>query len=413
MRSPAVMDVVQIETTNACIHACSNCTRFCGHHRKTFFMDVDMFGKAVDSMRGFTHCLGVMGGEPTLHPRFPDLCDYIRDNFPESRPHHVFKGPSREFVREVDELNLRLKRDTIRGLFSSLGPAYYRHFEKIQETFGFQCLNDHLNPSLHGGLLITRRELGIPDDEWFRLRDNCWVQNLWSASITPKGAFFCEIAASLDMLLDGPGGWPVEPGWWKREPKDFGEQLQWCELCSAALPVPKTDAREERDDVSPEWLKRLEAIGSPKLRHGGVKPFDVGRYRPEDYAVTNHHRPYLADKTQRMSDENRAVYPRDILIVPKGGGTPALPSAEAGREGKWVLAADGVGIQPELPAGLKTWVFNPGCLYVDAKAGLRFFNLAASALAGAGQGALPNPEGRYPADMVVEVDFGRLLDGGV
>ena len=34
----------------------------------------------------------------------------------------------------------------------------------------------------------------------------------WSASITPKGAFR-EVAASLDYLLDGPGGYPIEKGW--------------------------------------------------------------------------------------------------------------------------------------------------------------------------------------------------------
>ena len=405
MRSPAVMDVVQIETTNACVHACSNCTRFCGHHKKTFFMEPDTFRKAVDSMKGFGHCLGVMGGEPTLHPRFADLCDYIRDNFPESRPHHVFTGPSRNFVGEVDEMNLRLKKDTIRGLFSSLGPSYYRHFEKIQDTFGFQCLNDHMYPSMHGGLLITRRELGIPDDEWFKLRDNCWVQNLWSASITPKGAFFCEIAASLDMLLDGPGGWPIEPGWWRREPADFGEQLQWCELCSAALAVPKSDAREEKDDASPEWVKRLETIQSPKLRRGGVKPFDVSRYRAEDYAVTNHHRPYLADKTQRMAEENRAVYPRDVKVV--AADSAAFPSAASrGSAGEWILLIEKGDVPARLVADLERWVFNPGCVYVDAGAGMKLLNTAAAALGD--EGVMARPESRYHPGKVVGVEFAKL-----
>ena len=66
--------------------------------------------------------------------------------------------------------------------------------------------------------MATRKELGIPDEKWIKLRDKCWIQNLWSASITPKGAFFCEVAAAMDMTLNGPGGWPIEPGWWKRKP---------------------------------------------------------------------------------------------------------------------------------------------------------------------------------------------------
>ena len=63
----------------------------------------------------------------------------------------------------------------------------------------------------------------MPDEVWLPLRDKCWVQNEWSASITPKGAFFCEIAAALDMLFDGPGGWKIEPGWWRRTPEEFGD----------------------------------------------------------------------------------------------------------------------------------------------------------------------------------------------
>jgi hypothetical protein len=356
-------------------------------------------------MRGFAHCLGVMGGEPTLHPRFPDLCDYIRDNFPQSKPTHVFTGPSRHFVQDIEDHNLRLKRDTIRGLFSSLGPSYYRHFEKIQDTFGFQCLNDHLNPSSHGGLMITRRELGIPDDEWTKLRDNCWVQNLWSASITPKGAFFCEIAASLDMLLDGPGGWPVEKGWWEREPKDFGDQLQWCEYCSAALAVPKTDAREEKDDASPWWRDRLAALGSPKAGRGGVKLFSLDGYNPKDYAVTNHHRPYLADGSLRMSEANRAVFP-DAIAVMTGVPPGEEVVLDGAGKGGWLLLTEGASVPEGIVAKLREWVFNPGCLYVDAEAGLRLFNAGASSLCAVTGRVVP--ERHYPAAKTVAAPLSEL-----
>ena len=42
------------------------------------------------------------------------------------------------------------------------------------------------------------------------LISNCWVQEQWSASITPKGGFFCEVAGSLDHLMNGPGGVKIE-----------------------------------------------------------------------------------------------------------------------------------------------------------------------------------------------------------
>ena len=38
----------------------------------------------------------------------------------------------------------------------------------------------------------------------WQMIDNCWIQSQWSASITPKGGFFCEGAASLDYLYSIP-----------------------------------------------------------------------------------------------------------------------------------------------------------------------------------------------------------------
>jgi hypothetical protein len=100
------------------------------------------------------------------------------------------------------------------------------------------------------------------------MRDACWLQSAWSATITPKGAFFCEVAAALDMLFDGPGGWPIEPGWWKRKPDDFGEQLNWCEYCGFALNTFMRESADEIDDVSPTMYKKLEEIESPGLKSG-------------------------------------------------------------------------------------------------------------------------------------------------
>ena len=69
MRSPASMDTIQVELTDSCTLACSNCTRNVGH-RTPFFITFDEFKKAIDSLNGFNGIAGFMGGEPTLHPRF-------------------------------------------------------------------------------------------------------------------------------------------------------------------------------------------------------------------------------------------------------------------------------------------------------------------------------------------------------
>ena len=70
--------LIQIEVTNACNIGCANCTRLVGHHRKTYFMDLDFIEKAIDSLKGFKGGIGIMGGEPTLHPQFEEICKLLQ-----------------------------------------------------------------------------------------------------------------------------------------------------------------------------------------------------------------------------------------------------------------------------------------------------------------------------------------------
>jgi hypothetical protein len=297
MKSPSSQLIIQIDITNTCFNKCSNCTRFCGHHKKPFSMDFLTFQKACESLYLYKGMVGLIGGEPTLHPEFERFVNFYADVFPRMTPEEKTNPPIEEgnFVAYRNKnWNITAKRK--RGLWTSLGPGYYRHYEIIRKVFEYQCINDHKNAGKHRALMITRKELGIPDEKFYRLRDACWVQNLWSATITPKGAFFCEVAGALDMLLDGPGGWPVTRDWWQRTPEDFKDQLHWCELCSAPLAVPVVESSAEIDIVSPQWETRLKEIGSRKKR----EVFDVKSYDEKKYSVNHLYVPYLPDSDEKM-----------------------------------------------------------------------------------------------------------------
>ena len=89
------------------------------------------------------------------------------------------------------------------------------------------------------------------------------------------------IAAAQDWLFDGPGGYPIEPGWWKKTPADFKDQVDtFCGKCSGALPLPAfSDGQGGQfgptiDVVSPGNLQRLIAAGSPKAKRGNVQVWD-------------------------------------------------------------------------------------------------------------------------------------------
>jgi hypothetical protein len=448
MKSPADMKVIQIDITNACPRRCANCTRFCGHHVEPFFMDFETFKKAVDSLKGFRGIVGIMGGEPLVHPEFEKFIEYYRANVGYDDLSTAPYQPQQDFMRHVLADAWHVDYSNHRGLWTSITPHYYKHFELIQDTFGYQLLNDHSNSSFHQTLMVTRKELGVPDDEWVKMRDRCWVQNLWSASITPKGAFFCEVAAAMDATLDGPGGWPIESDWWKRKPEEFTDQLHWCEMCSACLPMPSRDANDETDDVSPIWAQKLAEINSPKLKKDLVNEFDPLAYQADKHSINQKVTPYIDDQDLRMGKTRGRLIPQKITHVlwlsetiddaaarallasmkaaeklhaivstdaskaalaeefgvPFATGATALADLTKATNSKdWILMTQDGAPSADFIGLTENCVFNPGVVYSRMEAGklLQFFNVRAQSLRGGGD--LFNIAATYPKYKIVTV----------
>ncbi len=265
-------DTIQIEITSACMNNCSNCTRLCGHYQKHWFMSLDEFRMAVDSLVGFDgkQGVGMMGGEPLLHPDFAEMAQYAASKL---TPEKV-------------------------GLWSCFPESKAALGPLIADCFGTVFINDHSRGDvIHSPFLVSIEEMADPRDMWYMI-EHCWAWASWSASINPNGAYFCELAASMAMLFNDPEtAWPVEAGWWLRTPKDYREQMEkWCPKCGGALcgPAP-TQGRcstEIVDDVSPGMLERLKTIGSPKIARGeyvlhDLKPVPENRrmasYKDESY----------------------------------------------------------------------------------------------------------------------------------
>lgn len=353
MRSPREMNVIEIDITNACIHSCSNCTRFCGHHKKPFFMSFEDFKKAIDSLDDFNGMVGIIGGEPTLHPELEKFIDYVRERRVK-KVRKIARGPISDMQTNIIATVDKAAANVL--FLSSLSRGYYKYFEVINDTFARQLLNDHKNEVMHQALLMSRKELGISDEEWIEKRNACWIQNSWSATITPKGAFFCEVAGALDMLFDGPGGWKVEPGWIDRKPEDFTDQLHWCEMCSACLDVPKRLSSDEIDDITPGMAQKLQEIGSPKLSKGRCvirDPNEFDKYKDATY-VTGTEFMDVADN-QRMSMDNKNLMP-DHIDYEEG-------IIDGNNYTDWI-AYGGVNDKNVFEKFVLGYIWNPGCLYI-------------------------------------------------
>ena len=402
------MEIIQIDITNQCVHRCSNCTRFCGHHKKPFFMSFETFKQAVDSLDGYNGIVGVIGGEPTIHPEFEKFAKYIASKRLK-QPVTIAREPIAQILPYIEEhAFLPLDAGCKSGLWSSLNRAYYKHFEVINESFDYQALNDHNNTCMHQALLMSRKECGLSDEEWIPQRDNCWIQNKWSATITPKGAFFCEVAGALDMLFNGPGGWPIEKDWWKREPKDFQDQLHWCELCSCGFDVPKRLSTDGRDDVTPMIYEKLKELGSPKALKGLVVV-----HTKEDYQFNKEHYKAFTDSTSYMDDNHSVriqnspnIMPREFKIYPKKSFSKKIKKDEIK---DWVIIADNRHNGKLVKEYLSKMIINPGCLYryKDVYA----FNILATSIRNVKN--IDNPiYTYYPEDKIINIKPQRKFSYG-
>lgn len=228
-------------------------------------MSVGQYRQAVCALRDFpTHsppsitvkhkCVGMIGGEPMIHPDFEELVKIAVETIP---------------VREN------------RGLWTGLSWHTTQYASLIRESFGYVNNNRHDSECLHSPILVATKDV-IPDrQEMWRAISRCWLQEKWSGTITAKGLFFCEVAGMLDMLFGGPGGLPVEPGCWRRPLTDFDQQIKrWCPMCGIPLNLVGRRDRDGIDDVSESNLLLLRRLRSPRVEAGRFERYQGDR--PED-----------------------------------------------------------------------------------------------------------------------------------
>ena len=224
MRAPYQMKIICIDITNKCDLGCSNCTRLLENQDAFWEMTPENFRTAVRSLSDYPGIVAVIGGNPTMHRSFAELCEI----FTEERPNKA-----------------------LRGLWTN---NVFKHSDLAEKTFGIFNLNPHgaergikslsklkalgwyhEGHSHHSPLLTAGKDLFEEGEMWERI-SRCDVNHEWSASIVQNNgklrAYFCEVAASFDLARGADNG--VEPvaGWWRRPLSAYDEQVKrFCPGC--------------------------------------------------------------------------------------------------------------------------------------------------------------------------------------
>lgn len=223
--------IINIEITNFCKMRCSNCSRATKHITKPFFASLEFIEKALNSLKNWPKGIGIIGGEPQDHPQWNEICQLLK-SFDHKGGYALFT--SRQLPIEYNEI----------------------FDDKIYIT-------DHKKRNLHHTMLISLSEI-VPKHLQRELIEKCWLQKQWSPSITPKGAFWCEIAGVLDFIYNGTNSFALVEDWWKQE--NYENQIEeYCKKCGICIPFELTTDKDEYEYVTPDAYNCLAKLKSPYL----------------------------------------------------------------------------------------------------------------------------------------------------
>jgi hypothetical protein len=244
-----------IDVTNHCQEkfSCVYCTRYIKHLRpdQKYFMPLDYFSKALNSLIEFPGRIGIMGGLPTMHPKFESICKILQERIPRSKLQ----------------------------LWVSGEPTYYKYMNIINETFFCTTNNEHTDTQKelcqHQVTTLASKEV-IPDEKFRRsLIENCWVLRDWCPTIgylpsepdSYKSAFICELMFGQEIILGKHAGidFVEDPYWWNRSLNDaeYSNQLEtYCGYCSMCIPMKRQMLADKKERISPELHKLLSNNGS-------------------------------------------------------------------------------------------------------------------------------------------------------
>jgi hypothetical protein len=165
-----------------------------------------------------------------------------------------------------------------------LPEEFKKYASVIVDTFGAVFPNDHTHKEIfHCPVLVRSKEL--LGDWYIDAVEGCWLQKIWSTSVNPRGAYFCEVAAALDLILNTGTAFDIHTRWWLKKPHEYLDQVEaLCSMCGVCLRLTPRKDTDGIDDIDEWWLDRLKD-SSPKIKAGKYKKYKGPIFDQRQYGI--------------------------------------------------------------------------------------------------------------------------------
>lgn len=228
---------------------------------------VEQFETAVKSMSDYPGLVAMFGGNPCVHPHFPELAEILARHRPKALrglwTNNVNgHGAICEQFFDPRQCNINVHLDA-------------RAAKEIEETW--PSAKGHIkglnHDCSHSPPFVAMQDVIASEGTRWQLISECDINQRWSAMIGVfRGelrGYFCEIAGAQAMLHQHEPDYPdtgveVTPHWWKQHGANFYKQVDYhCHRCGIPMRGKGTLATNgDKEQVSVTHLN----IYVPKTR---------------------------------------------------------------------------------------------------------------------------------------------------
>lgn len=232
--------IIQIHITRACDLSCVGCTQGSNLAGKPVMMTVEQFEIAVQTLTNYHGVVGIFGGNPCVHPQFPEICYTLSGYIPSQR-----RGLWSNNLNGYGKLCRSIFNPAVSNLNVHCNTDAY--LEMVHDWP--ECQPKGLSDSRHSPPFVAMRDLGLSVSTMDSLIESCDVNQLWSAMIcvfrNELRGYFCELAGAQSMLHQNEKDYPDtgirislsdERQWWEWPMEFYYQQVvKHCYECGIPL----------------------------------------------------------------------------------------------------------------------------------------------------------------------------------